>query len=113
FHGEGQQEVPRQRRMGMGRLRLRRGVRYIQALRRGKQTAAGTRCEVRVRVPHGGAEARLRFHGVRKEVSVELREPTRLPVASARAAAWSFLLMSDVGLWPEADAPAAGPNVRY
>ena len=32
-------------------------------------SAAGTRREVRVRVPHGSEESRLRFHGIRKAVS--------------------------------------------
>ena len=35
----------------------------------GGQSAAGKRREVRVRVPHGGEETRLRFHGVRKAVN--------------------------------------------
>ena len=36
---------------------------------RSGQSAAGKRREVRVRLPHDREEPRLRFHGVRKEVS--------------------------------------------
>jgi hypothetical protein len=46
----------------------------FQAGHRRGQSAAGKRREVRVRVPHGGAEPRLRIHGVRKEVSIGQRE---------------------------------------
>jgi hypothetical protein len=33
---------------------------------------------VRVRLPHGGAEPRLRIHRVRKEVSIRSREPNTI-----------------------------------
>jgi Cytochrome P460 len=39
---------------------------------------AGERREVRVRVPHGGAESRLRFHGVRAQVTA--KAPLRCPL---------------------------------
>jgi Cytochrome P460 len=36
------------------------------------QTAAGERRQVRVRVPHGGEETGLRFHGIPQEVTLSL-----------------------------------------
>ena len=52
LHGEGQQEVRGQRRMGICRVRLRRRVRYVQARHHSWHAAAGKRRQVRVRVPH-------------------------------------------------------------
>ena len=52
LHGEGQQAVRGQRRLGIGRVRLRRRVRYVHARHHGWHAAAGERRQVRVRLPH-------------------------------------------------------------
>src|SRR5262245_60817461 len=59
--------------MGMGRVQLRRRVQYIHARHLGRRAAAGERRQVRVRVPHASGDKRLRFHGVRKEVTGVVR----------------------------------------
>ena len=69
LHGEGQQEVRGQRRMGICRVRLQRRVRYVHARHHSWHAAAGERRQVRLRVPHGREDERLRVHGVRKAVN--------------------------------------------
>jgi hypothetical protein len=68
LHGEGQQEVRGQWRMGLCRVRLRQRVRYVHTWHHGRHAAAGERRQVRIRVPHESEHARLRVHGLRKAV---------------------------------------------
>ena len=68
LHGEGQQEIRRQRWLGICRVRLRRRVRYVQARHHGRHAAAGERRQVRVRMSHESEGERLRFHGLREAV---------------------------------------------
>src|SRR5579862_1170429 len=67
--------------MGMGLLRLRRSLRYVQPRYRGGNATAGPRREVRFRVPHTGEEPRLRFHRVRAQVKRCLVAAVELAVA--------------------------------
>ncbi len=95
FHGEGQQAVRGEWRMGMGLIRLRRRVRYVQPRDRGGHAAAEPRREVRVCVPHDREGKRLRFHRVRAQVK-------RSPAAAdgAKPARFSRSLFFRKGVHP-------------
>ena len=69
LHGEGQQAVRGQRRMGMGRVHVRCRVRHVHTGQHVRTAAAGERRQVRLRVPHHREEERLRVHGLREAVS--------------------------------------------
>ena len=88
LHGEGQQEVRGQRRMGICRVRLRRRVRYVHARHHGRHAAAGERRQVRVRVPHESEGERLRFHGLREAGEASMSGPVSYAISrSTRSAA--------------------------
>ena len=71
LHGEGQQAVRGQRRMGLGRVRVRRRDQHVQARRHDRHAAAGQRRQVRIRVPHDREGSGLRVHGLRAALNGE------------------------------------------
>src|SRR5262249_34765181 len=58
--------------MGLRSVRVRVRIGYVQARQHERPAAAGQRRQVRLRVPHGREEQRLRVHGVRSAVKVSM-----------------------------------------
>src|SRR5215470_9834313 len=98
--------------MGVGRGQLLRRVPHIHARHLVRRAAAGERRQVRVRVPHASGDKRLRFHGVRKEVSGVVRAEwssandgalTSPPKKKPRAGTREANFVNDV--WVSPDSP--------
>jgi Cytochrome P460 len=74
FMVKDRQAVRGQRRMGVGRVQVRRRSRQVRARRHDRHAAARERRQVGVRMPHDREGARLRLHGLRAALNGE--QPT-------------------------------------